>query len=123
MAAMLAACGSSSGAGETFAGYGRTAAQVAKALGTCATVDKSSAAVVGCKTADGSVAVILTSEDADVQGLTLAQIKDRGDLGCVVVLDGVILSSDNSSQLADVLGAVPAAFAAEHGGRVTGPTC
>lgn len=118
MAMILAACSSSGGGGDQFVGYGKNAADVAKALGTCkGGVFPDGPDMAECYS-NGGVGIVNTFKDSDVQGLTIAMLKDRGSVGCAVVLKGVLISSDNLPRLRHVLGgSQPGDFASKHGGH------
>lgn len=118
---ILAGCSSSGGSSQptTLKGYGKTVDDVAKILGCSLVEPRDSDSIAECLGEDGNSVLISTFESADVQGLTLAMLRDDGSLGCALVLPGVVLSGDND-EITVVLGESAAVYTTVHGGHVTG---
>lgn len=112
-----------SSGGDPLTGYGMKAADVARHLKACASVEPvgDNDEVVRCISASGDNIGIVTSDNENTQDLTVAMIKDKHDGQCAVVTPGVIIAAGTSAALTSVIG-IPEGYAAKHDGYMLCPS-
>lgn len=129
LAVMMSACSGSSGGAAApasttpktdagFAGYGQSAASIAKQLHCAST--KRFGSVIRCVAATGEKAAISTFKTETEQSYVIAITKDKSPGDCAVVLDGVVIAAADEPTLTAIVG-VPEQFAHDNGGYTLCP--